>query len=372
MPEILKINWILKNVIVREDLDLTSHTGDRFLAWKRQFLNFYRESGAEQTAIDWEAKYAALEACVCPGTFQRIEALRLQLPVQERQNMISILKAVTEIAGVATNIWLQRHKFSELKQTADQSFQQFYTELVTIISLCKFDEGICNDDKQRVLDLMLLNKIVFGLADCEVRKKLFEIKELDLTQAIKIIETHEELHKTDKAFNLARHENSIMTSQNSSREINRIGKNNAQFDLKAKKLFKEKTFAQTCSKCGYKHENLSKCPAQGKICNYCGTIGHFKRMCRKKKNELLNDRNARFDYKKSGAIITNVKTNTETVNVQVHTAIGGDHVVKFMIDTGSDWTVLSLNDLTMIRLTIQNLVQPTPEMNNTITATGKI
>ena len=58
------INWSLKKIIVREDLDLSTQVGEAFLTWKRQFTNFLRESGASKEGVSWDAKWAALESCV--------------------------------------------------------------------------------------------------------------------------------------------------------------------------------------------------------------------------------------------------------------------------------------------------------------------
>ena len=71
---------------------------------------------------------------------------------------------------------------------------------MTLASLCKFDEGLCDADKQKVIDSFLLNKIIFSIHDGAAQKKLFEDKELNLTKAIKIIEAYEEIQKTEETF----------------------------------------------------------------------------------------------------------------------------------------------------------------------------
>lgn len=73
---------------------------------------------------------------------------------------------------------------------------------------------------------------------------------------------------------------------------------------------------------------------------------------------------------KTGAIVSHLGTKTETVQVRVHTEEGGSHIRHFMIDTGSDWTVIGPDNLTDFGLNRSNLSQPTVEMSNTATATG--
>ena len=47
----LSINWSLLKVFVKEDLDLTVHSGEAFLPWRRQFNNSVREAGIKAAAI---------------------------------------------------------------------------------------------------------------------------------------------------------------------------------------------------------------------------------------------------------------------------------------------------------------------------------
>ena len=176
------INWSLKKILVREDIDLSSQAGKVFLTWKRQFTSFLRESGTSREGVLWEAKWSALESCVTTRTFKKIEALMRQLPVDDREKVNSVLVAVTEVAGAT-----ETYGFTDTNSTnaIKRVIRLFYSELVTLASLCKFDEGLCDADKQQVIDLFLLNKIMFSIHDRAAQKKLFEEKELNLTKAIK-------------------------------------------------------------------------------------------------------------------------------------------------------------------------------------------
>ena len=81
-------------------------------------------------------------------------------------------------------------------QKRNQPFKLFYSELVALASLCKFDEGLCDADKQKIIDLFLLNEIIFSIHDRAALKKLFWEKKLNLTKAIKMIEAYEEIQET--------------------------------------------------------------------------------------------------------------------------------------------------------------------------------
>ena len=369
MPQ--KIDWSLKKIIVRDDLDLSTQAGEEFLTWKRQFNNFLRESGASE-GIPWEARWAALESCVNAQTFKKIEALRMQLPVDDRTDMGRILTAVTEVAGATENVWIHRHKFNEFQQSSNQPFKLFYSELVTLASLCKFDEGLCDPDKQNVIDLFLLNKIVFSINDRSAKKKLFEERDLNLTKAIKIIEAYEDIQRTEETFASPFSVKSVINDEVSPM-ISHVARDNVKVERKEKtskkqpQQFRKPDSRLLCSRCGYHHDFQRVCPAQGKKCNYCGSMGHFERMCFKKTTNSRQPNHAMH----SSAIISHVGTQIEKVIVDVNTEAGGNHKVQFVIDTGSDWTVVNSRDLMRLGLTKQDLSNPTNQMKNTATATGQ-
>ena len=170
------------------------------MTWKRLFTNFLLESGASREGVPWEAKWAAFESCVTAQTFKKIEALRRQLPVDDHEKVGSILAAVTKVAQATANLWIHRHKFNECYKKSNQPFKLFCSELVILSSLCKHDKELCDADKQKLIDLLLLNKIIFSIQDRAAQNKLFEEKKLNLTKAIKIIEAYEEIQKTEETF----------------------------------------------------------------------------------------------------------------------------------------------------------------------------
>ena len=87
------------------------------------------------------------------------------------------------------------------------------------------------------------------------------------------------------------------------------------------------------------HNSLRKCPAEGQLCNFCHRVSHFEKMCFKKNRRptanfltsKINEAEAQL-----GAIVSQVGSRTETVQVRV--AINNDcsGILRFIIDTGSD------------------------------------
>ena len=82
------IEWSLCKVFVKEDLNLTVHSGEAFLSWRRQFNNIVRKAGIKAAAISWESQVAAFEACVTAKTFSKIQAIQSQLSAEQRKRLI--------------------------------------------------------------------------------------------------------------------------------------------------------------------------------------------------------------------------------------------------------------------------------------------
>ena len=88
------------------------------------------------------------------------------------------------------------------------------------------------------------------------------------------------------------------------------------------------------------HDSLRKCPAKGQLCNFCRRVGHFEKMCFKKnRRPTANTLPSKISEAEaqSGAVVSQVESRTETVQIRV--AIDNDcsGILPFIINTGSDW-----------------------------------
>ena len=367
------IDWSLRKVFVKEDLDLTVHSGEAFLSWRRQFNNFVREAGIKAAAIPWESQLAALEACVTTTTFSKIQAVRSQLPADQRKNLDALLEATATLAQAADNVWLHRHAFDAYRQLPDQTFKQFYAEIVKLASLCQFDKDFCDADKIRVVDQLLLMKIVFGSTDISAQRKLIEETDLTLASAIRIMETYESLQKTADIF-----------TETTGPTVQYVKRTKSQtLDSKTQSAPSPPTYlkptrptVRICRRCGYNHSPDNRCPAEGKYCNFCHGIGHFERVCFKKLRQSKPTTNLITSDTvepalESGAVVSQIGTKTETVLVHVSINKCTCKVMRFIVDTGSDWCVIGPQNLRELGLTPSCLQTPTTEVCNTVTATGE-
>ena len=205
-------------------------------------------------------------------------------------------------------------------------------------------------------------KLVLHTSDSIAQRKLMEVPDLDLPAAVRILDTYDSLQKTTNAL-----------TENDFNAIEQIAK---QPVTQTSSSYRSTLSNQEriCTRCGYIHGSLRTCPAKGQRCNFCRRVGHFEKMCFKKnRRPTANTFPSKISEAEaqSGAIVSQVGSRTETVQVRVAIDHDCSGILRFIIDTGSDWTVIGLHHLTLLHLLPSQLKKPTAEMQATVTATGE-
>ena len=201
----------------------------------------------------------------------------------------------------------------------DETFKQFFAEIAKLAFFCQFDKDFCHADKIRVVDQLLLMKIVFGSTDILAQRKLIEETDLTLASAIRIMETYESLRKTADIF-----------TETTGPCVQYIKRTKSQIlDSKTQSAPSPSTYLKLtrltvpiCRRCGYNHSPDHRCPAEGKHCNFCHGIGHFERVCFKKLRQSKPTTNLITSDTvepalESGAVVSHIGSKTETVLVRV-------------------------------------------------------
>ena len=142
-----------------------------------------------------------------------------------------------------------------------------------LASICEFGKDFCEDDKIRAFDQCLLMKLVLHTNDSIT--KLMEVPNLDLPAAVRVLETYDSLQKTTNAL--------------TENDFNAIGRTAKQPVTQTSSGYRSTLSNQgrICTRCGYMHDSLRKCPAEGQLCNFCRHVGHFEKMCFKKNQRAM-------------------------------------------------------------------------------------
>ena len=159
-----------------------------------------------------------------------------------------------------TNETFERYLFNSRSQKEDESIDHYVSALRALANSCNF----C----QCLHDSLIRDKIVFGIKEPALRKRLLHERKLTLEKAIDICKSGE---------TTARHLKDLATATDMNEE-NALKLR----DDKKPKLPKGPTDSKNAKRCKYcgNHElKREKCPAYGKTCGKCGKSNHVARVC---------------------------------------------------------------------------------------------
>ena len=174
----------------------------------------------------------------------------------DKKNFTIVLKLWNEYCNGRTNVTYERYKFNVCTQRKDESFENYYIRLRSLASTCEYG---------RLTDQLIKDRIVVGIVDENVRKRLLQEQNLNLQLCLDICRAHEASKVQSQAMS--------SESVASLRVTQKPGKKFPQTQ-------RPKSGDVRCKFCGYTHAmKRDMCPAYGKTCNKCKGQNHFASRC---------------------------------------------------------------------------------------------
>ena len=160
-------------------------------------------------------------------------------------------------------------QLKKMTQGADQPVQSFLARMKPIARNCKFQIKCPSQTcKQPVdyTDAIVLMQMIAGLADDDIQRKILGQPDKTLKEAEKFIIAEE----------------SGKWSQLESRSELQMAAGMSNYKNQQEQQLQKK---KQCSKCGNKpHGKDVICPASEAKCRKCDKVGHYRRVCRSKKD----------------------------------------------------------------------------------------
>lgn len=240
----------------------TLETDDERNQWfeqdrRRQFLGLYVTPRFRE---DYEAVVPETERAKC--TFSNLK------------------EKIRDLYRPSANKTIVNYEFRLLRQKPEQSLSSFILEVSRAAERADFK---CNNEGCTVPTVMIRDQIIFGTNNEEFRKKALQEK-WDLQNLKTNARTIEAAQAGMKRMaGLSDEEEKDLAVGPVRRNMGRYSNKYRQKATRGKSDDERTRVArELCSKCGYKNcRGSEKCPANGKRCDTCGKIGHFRKMCRK-------------------------------------------------------------------------------------------
>lgn len=276
----------------------------------------------------------------------------------QQRTLVEVLTQFDEYCLPQKNVAMESYKFNNMVQKDRQTFSEFLTELRMQLERCEFTCTCTLSYEQR----MLRDRIITGVFDKKLQLKLLDEKNAALNRVVDICKTFESANVNkiildSKKQVVAAIESSEDKGMHSVKVINK----------------------RFCFNCGgdWTPEHKNICPAKDFTCQ-CGKKGHFRRMCRKKNNNMVEGQRNQTERRQvnsvnwadmAGKLAIDIKkvdhtfsfnnicriNSIESVNGTWTKAYQvGKKIVTFKIDTGSDVNCIPLKIIKNMNINMNN------------------
>lgn len=298
--------------------------------WERYVRRF--ENLITAMALDEEPERKRAMLLYYAG--EGVEDIVDSLPAESVESYDDLIEALNERFKPQANVEFERYKFRQTKQAKEESIDQFHVRLIGLAKGCKFHSDVVE----------IKSQLITGCLDKSLRRQA--LREPDMTL--------EKFVQTARAFE-ASNQQSLQMEQSPEVNVNSVkqarGKGFRNFNKNGKSKQKKE-----CYNCGgtYPHHKDKPCPAKGKQCHFCASIGHFASKCMKKKKAMkTSNTNSVAETGSTKVNVSQVEPNFSSLfelhssskmssssSIVVPLEMNG-HVIDLELDTGSARTLIN-------------------------------
>ncbi|XP_067933332.1 uncharacterized protein [Watersipora subatra] len=266
------------------------------------------------------------------------------------QSLNTILDILEQYCIGDRNIVHERYKFNVRNQLPNEPFDAFYADLRSLADKCAYNYRPATTGGVAPLDEMLRDRIVLGIVDDNVRKKLIsQGNNLTLAEAVRVCRSNEVTSAVMQSVAKSAGPGAIdavvkkssIASQGQrpsqpmrQRDYNQHTSQTQQQQPRVAPL-STNTYQSQCYRCGKQSHAKRDCPAKEAKCRNCGKLGHWQAMCR---SRAIHEASAEIDqeFLFTGELCINqITEKTWMAEVDVN-----GNKTKFKLDTGADGTII--------------------------------
>lgn len=318
-----------------EPLKLDGNVAENWRVFKQNFDVY-------ATAIELSKKAEPIQVAIflnacgsdATETFETFD-----LDIDSKKKYAEVVKAFEAYCAPKKNEVYEAFKFNSRNQERGETFDSFLLDLKKLVKNCGYQ------DKDR----MIRDRIVMGINDDSLRKKLLEKDDLDLKKCIEMARSAEVTHK--RANDMQKHttQANVDAVQSRSNKRNKpFGTNSSNKSNNQSKGFDNKKSGNkiACKFCKSVHE-YGKCPAFGKRCNNCSGLNHFSVACFGNKIREIKEQRPSLSSSDDEINIDMVTSSAiPRKKIRWHEKVRVNNcIIEFKLDTGADMNVLPLRFL---------------------------
>ena len=312
--------------------------------WLRQWKNYAIATGLQEKSD--EVQVATLLTCIGSEAMLILDGLCTS---EEEQNTVaSVIGKFQAYCVVKPNETYERYKFNIRKQDKEEKVDEYVANLRQMTKTCNFGS---------LEESLVRDRVVLGIQDDNVRRRLLQENDLTLTQAVQTIRAHETTYDQMK----------VMSQQETPLLVQHGADVHAVHDSRRDRQRKSTPNIGWCKYCGTKHTfKKEQCPAWGKSCQLCGRLNHSAAKCRRARVEMLdmtdpshlmheqssdapeaylNTYGVEIDESQQTNVLTEAKhilhvnigavSQPRSNKIHAHLMIGSNHIERFQLDTGA-------------------------------------
>jgi hypothetical protein len=311
-----------------------------FLTWRNKWDDFCYLQRIAEYPIREQA--AALRMTLSLEMLQTVEMV-LDISPYDLLSADEILAQIAHYIRKKRSVALDRVEFEEYRQDHGATFDEFYIGLQRIAK--------CADLCQHCFDQRMTTRVMSGICDQEVRKKLLAITPFpSLQTAVDLCRSEEAAGKNESLLS-----RSGATSVNVVKQPEEKGnRSRTHFHRRG-----EHRDGLRCGNCGHPpHDSGKDCPAKGRECHNCGKPGHFSTVC--DKHKARSEKQDSSVKKLASIRLAHVAAarRAPTIQIGIHNRSGGHlYTATAIPDSGAEATVASMAILRLMGEDVNNLLQ---------------
>ena len=247
----------------------------------------------------------------------------------DRKKIQPVLERLEKHCVGETNETFERYIFRRRSQEESETIDTYVSVLRSLVRSCNF--GALEDS-------LLRDQIVIGISDDATRRKLLQIRELTLQNAIDICRSSELSSRHMKEMKPADDVHKVFDGKKSLQSGRRASASGLPSIPRNKDT--TKMTGKTCKFCGKLHEFKKElCPAYGRFCSKCGKRNHFSALCRNTKSEQLNY--SELQSSDEEEVLLALQRHEEDYPKKIFAKLKvGNSLIRFQLDSGASVNVL--------------------------------